>query len=642
MRILREHACSARWFKLAVRLIAISAILQCLLAAPPPATAATVELPLFLRVEILQRALAKHLFPQPGQTITLFQEGTYRYLHAEQPRFYIRNGQPHFVCHLAASMGVELLGAWPVGVAWRGSIDLTLQPFVDNQWQLRYRVVDSTMYDDKGVKPKVTGYIWDLSKRFLHPRLESFSLDLGMPQQEIVGLLRTCASPTETAQLDGALSTMTAGILVASDAGIIVPLELTVADSRLQATPPLPQAPLSPEEVEAFQQALEPWDAFLVFVIKSAGAELVDIEMREQLFDLLLTSRYELLPILAGEAAVNSGDPLRLLFTDAWQQLRLIIEGAEQRGLVQEKMLRYMTFINAGDALLALDKAAPGLGMQISTDGLRQLARTLQPDVSGDPLSFNWEVDPVLREMFQFAPEPEPLIETLTLRQRLLDFLIAKAWAAETEAISVAALNKRLDRWVPKAKELGEYHPIVAQLLTTIAEEELARGGLEPRYAAIYQHLVPTTALIESCWRQYVRTGDKVSFLKSQAGSVGIMQINQHVWRGFYNVERLRWDVAYNTQAGVQILMRYFKQYAIKVGEKTGDPSNAARAAYSIYNAGPRAVRRFMNPKSTAREKRVDERLWTIYQGVAAGGAVDLTTCRAASPATSTPVLPLP
>ena len=627
---------------LASRLVVIGTILFCLMTAPVKVWAATVELPLFLSTDLLQRALTKHLFPQPNQAITLFQEGRYRYLHAEQPRFYIRNGQPHFACHAAASMGFEFLGFWPMGVAWSGSIDLTLQPFVDAQWQLRYRVVDSTIHDDKGEKPGVTGYIWDLSKRFLHPRLETFTFDLAMPQKEIIGLLRTCAQPSDTAQLEVALRTMTAGVLVAGDAGITVPLALTVAESRLQPPPPLPQAVLTPEEVASFQQALEPWDAFLVFVIKSAGAEFVDQRMREQLFELLLTSRYDLLPILDGEAPVNAQDPLRTLFSAAWQQLRTIIEDGGKRGLMQDNMLRYMTFINAGDALLALDKAAPGLGMQLSTDGMRQLARTLQPGVAGDPLSFSWEVDPALRELFQFAPEPAPGIETITFRQRLLEFLIAPAWAAESEAMSVVDLNKRLERWVPTSQELDEYQPVVAQLIKAIADEELKQSGLTPVYAALYQHLMPTTALIESCWHQYVRKGDKVSFLYSQAGSVGIMQINQNVWRGFYNVERLRWDVAYNTQAGAQILMRYLKQYAIAVGEKSGEPNNAARSAYSIYNAGPRAARRFMNPKSSVREKRVDERLWAIYQGVAASGGVDLTTCRAASPGTPEPGASLP
>jgi hypothetical protein len=88
-------------------------------------------------------------------------------------------------------------------------------------------------------------------------------------------------------------------------------------------------------------------------------------------------------------------------------------------------------------------------------------------------------------------------------------------------------------------------------------------------YDAIYRHLMPTTALIESCWRQYVVRGGKVTYLRSAAASVGIMQINQRVWRGFYDVEKLRWDTAYNVRAGAQILMRYVKDYAIPYAERT-------------------------------------------------------------------------
>ncbi|MCJ7600576.1 MAG: hypothetical protein MUO63_03630, partial [Desulfobulbaceae bacterium] len=99
------------------------------------------------------------------------------------------------------------------------------------------------------------------------------------------------------------------------------------------------------------------------------------------------------------------------------------------------------------------------------------------------------------------------------------------------------------------------------------------------------------------------------------------------VWRGFYNLERLRWEVPYNIRAGSQILMRYLKQYGVAVADKNGDPSYAPRSTYSVYNAGPRAARRFMKKDSTSREKRVDERFWEIYQGIEAGGTVNLSAC---------------
>jgi soluble lytic murein transglycosylase-like protein len=133
--------------------------------------------------------------------------------------------------------------------------------------------------------------------------------------------------------------------------------------------------------------------------------------------------------------------------------------------------------------------------------------------------------------------------------------------------------------------------------------------------------------MIESCWQQYERKDDKIVTLRSPSGGIGIMQINQHVWRGFYNIERLQVDVAYNIQAGSQILMRYFKEYGTQVAKENGNPAHAARATYAAYNAGPRASRRFMKPNANARQKRVDEHLWDLYQKIAAGGSGDLSTC---------------
>ncbi|MCK9295560.1 MAG: lytic transglycosylase domain-containing protein [Desulfobulbaceae bacterium] len=613
----------------------VCAILLCLLTAPPRLSAAsTIELPLTLRTALLQHSIARYLNPLNDKPTVLYQEGPYRYLHSDQPRLYIRDRQPHFSSRILARLGFKFLGIWPVALNWNGSIDMTLSPYVDAQWQLRYHIVDSVISDNAGTKPMITGLVWKLVKHYLHPRLENFSLDLQPPQQEIVAFLRACASPAEMDQLDATLNSIVAGPLRSDVNGIVVPLMLTVPDRPLAAEMPLAaEAPLDSAELESFEKVLEPWDAFLVFVIKSAGADFVDTKMREQLFDLLLTSRYQLLPILAGEVSLAAGDPLRNLFVDAWHQLRLIIEEAEDRDLIQGQPLRYMTFVNAGDALLTLDAAAPRLGMQITTDGLRRLARTLQPGGTADPLYFDWEVDPALRELFQFAPEPapepaqEPAPESApaepppSLSRRLLDFLLPMVYADEAQR------SRSLNRWVPRSEELEEYRQQIGSLLQSAADEEISRSKLDPKYTEIFQHLVPATALIESCWRQFVDEGGQVTYLRSTAGSIGLMQINQHVWRGFYNLDRLRWEVPYNIRAGSQILMRYLTQYGMAVAAKNGDPGYAPRSTYSVYNAGPRAARRFMKKDSTSREKRVDEKFWTIYQGIEAGGKVDLSTC---------------
>ena len=80
-------------------------------------------------------------------------------------------------------------------------------------------------------------------------------------------------------------------------------------------------------EIDTYQQAFERWDAFLIFVIKGFGGDLVDQNIRGKLFDLLLTSRYQILPVLVGEypgvGVTRSGDSLfrlgRACMTSFWR-----------------------------------------------------------------------------------------------------------------------------------------------------------------------------------------------------------------------------------------------------------------------------------------------------------------------------------
>jgi hypothetical protein len=254
--------------------------------------------------------------------------------------------------------------------------------------------------------------------------------------------------------------------------------------------------------------------------------------------------------------------------------------------------------------------------MTLSAEGLRQLARSLRPGAAGDPLAYAWDVDPQMRRLFDVEEIPPP--EPAPPGKSWLDLFITTAYAADLPA---------LDRWVPKRDELDAYETRIGDLLQKESATELQRASLAAPHDRIYRHMVPTTALIESCWRQYVVRGGKVTYLRSAAGSVGIMQINQVVWRGFYEIERLRWDTAYNIRAGAQILMRYMKDYAIPYAQRTGDHNHIPRAAYAVYNAGPRAVGRFNKPTPHPREQRVDTHLLKLYQGIASGGQADLRTC---------------
>jgi hypothetical protein len=167
----------------------------------------------------------------------------------------------------------------------------------------------------------------------------------------------------------------------------------------------------------------------------------------------------------------------------------------------------------------------------------------------------------------------------------------------------------------------------MAQLLRLTMDRALQDSALDARYVPLCRAMMLATALQESCWRQFKRDGETIIPHTSSVGSIGLMQINQYVWRGFYDVGRLKWNTAYNARAGAEILLRYLAQYGISEEKQTGNLDNAARATYAVYNAGPKSVIRYRARNRSAREKKVDARFRKLYRGFAADGEVDLSRC---------------
>lgn len=594
------------------------------------AQAGNLEIPLRIPFDPIRQALSAQLATSAETPNVIYQEGPCRYLHLDAPHLEAHDGQLRFSGSGAASLGAELFGTCHSAADWHGTMEFTLAPQLDSAGHLRLRIVDSKLTDASGKSAPSLGFIWELSKQYLNPRLEQFSYDIGASRETLLAIIRSAAPPAHSAELEQALSQLQILEPRIEAQDIVVPIAIALPEAWLTApsAPTVAAAPLTETELETLDKTLQPWDAFLVYSIKQIALDSDNSTLRKGLFDLLLNSRYRLTDILSGEQPAT-GDPIRELFMSTWSDLRALLADAQREGLLDADLLRYALFINAGDALAALDHAAPGLGMQISTDGLRRLARSLRPGDLGDPLAYDEKIDPQLRQLFNVDEIPDPMTSpapTPTLPgQSWLEIFITSAHATDT-ANSAPDLPP-LDRWVPKSEELIAYTNRLAPLLQQTANEELQRTGIGKPYDQIFRNLVPTTALIESCWHQYVRSAGKPRYLRSQAGSVGLMQINQHVWRGFYDVERLKWDTAYNARAGTQILMRYMKDYAIDFADRSGDLNHIPRATYSVYNAGPRAVGRFNKPRSSNREQRVDQKLWTLYQGIAAGGHVDLSTC---------------
>ena len=154
---------------------------------------------------------------------------------------------------------------------------------------------------------------------------------------------------------------------------------------------------------------------------------------------------------------------------------------------------------------------------------------------------------------------------------RTLDWWHYFITAATSDAASIARLNQ----WLPSDTDLDAYLATLDALLSEIAQQEQARAKVPPPFLDIYRTLLRATPWQETCWRQYVWESGRIEPLRSSAGLVGLVQINQHVWRGVYDLNKLASDIAYNARAGNEILVHYLVDFAIKKKRTRADRRSA-------------------------------------------------------------------
>jgi hypothetical protein len=422
------------------------------------------------------------------------------------------------------------------------------------------------------------------------------------------------------------ISALETALLVVLLSSAVAANEAKLPEVKLAAAFQLPQLPgLSGPSADWRQ-----WDSFFTFVVKQFGQELSG-DLKDSLGEVFLDSRYELTSVIASSGGQN---PVPELFLSGWKRLSPVLNKALP-GLSQQTASRYATFISAADKLAVVGQQGAQLGLlQLTPDSLRGMARLLEPSGATDPIAYNLNVDSALRNLLGFTiplatPNPAPGIRQSGLRRLPLDVRRASLLPPWLDAVAIAAEPslKKLNGWVPDAKELDAYLAEVRALLVGMSDRVAAKSKLAEEYKPIYRQIVFTAGWQESCWRQYIRKGKDVTPLASATGDVGLMQVNRNTWRGVYDVKGLGGDIEYNGNAGGEILLYYLTRYAIRKNEAKQPGGNLARATYSSYNGGPSHLGRYRAAKPNPALKKVDEAFWEKFQAVSSGREMDVLSC---------------
>lgn len=588
-----------------------------------PALARNVELPLMFDFPFLRQVLLAQLYTEPNATVRVWQdEAGCSELVLSDPKVDGQAGRLRIVSVARARFSTAVGGQCTAWLNWQGLLEVFSEPSVqESPREVTFAVVDSRLYAAEGQGDSAAAKLWDGIKHQVQPQLARVRIDLDTPLRALEESLPLLLPQQASERAVSLVSLAMPAAVQVRDNGLELVFKLALP-ARPRGSIEMPREPiLNAQELVRWEAAWQSWDAFLTHVIKQAASDTALAPLRRALLTVLLEARYDLVTALT-QPTQGQLDPLRALFLRTWERLGPVLRELSQE-LPGEGAIRYLSFIAAVDALRAIDALGPEVGLEISADGLRRLARILAPHPSVDPLAYGVGVDPELRRVFGFGP---PLAFRARHDSHLNDWIpaLVRSAAAATEQPATG-----LDRWVPTKAEIGAYLPLVHALLEQAAGNVLRGNKLQGHYHSLYRKLVLATAWQESCWRQFVRKKGRIQALRSGAGSVGIMQINVRVWRGFYDPKALEADIAYNAGAGAEILAHYLVDYAIKKGEQTqtGQVEDLARATYAVYNGGPSHLRRYRQSKTSKALKEIDSAFWNKYQVIARGDEFAVASC---------------
>jgi len=590
-------------------------LLAILILQPVTVSAETVAIPVFLNFPQLQLLMKRAMFTDPDNSAQyLLDKDGCNTVSFSQPHLSAAGEGLRLNAKTLAIIGANLADGCMTITRWAGQTLVKGKPLLVNRHPLsvQFQLQAIELYDQQG-RVLSDSLLPQTYKAQLHQVLSRFRMDLKPATDQLKALLPDVVPRYSADRLTRMIDSLRIGHVKVRPSGLDVRLILDVEEFPEAETEPA----LTAIEVQQLEQRCQAWDAFLTFVVKKLAAATRSESLRSTLLDILLDIRYQIKYILTSNPK-NGPDPVKQLFVRSWERLEPVMREISIQ-LPEHNLLPFLSFITAADALEALDRLGPSAGLDISTDGLRRLARLLNDNPSIDPLKYPVEVDPALQQLFEFGIPPEIVPPKKPFSFKLQ--LIRPAYAASRW--------DRLNRWVPTAAELDPYLHEIRDLLLEEADERIKSTTIAQEYARVFRKLMLATAWQESCWRQYIVEQRKIVPLISGTGDIGMLQINEKVWRGFYSPAKLRWDITYNARAGSEILFKLMVNYALKRHEhkKDGGLPNLARATYSAYNGGPSQVGRYRSKNVPTAYKKIDVAFWKKYKQISQGNEFAVAQC---------------
>lgn len=351
-----------------------SLLLFILIALPfKPVSAEEFNLPLHLDYSLLKYALISQLYTGAGKTANLWNDRQgCSYLKLSDPRIDGPNGHIRLLNQVHTRLGTVIGNQCLTIIEWSGRLETLQKPTISaDRSVLSFPVTQATAYDAEGRRLTI-GKLEQLIERYAEPKLAKLNVDLNRYRGDIERKLVPFLPKEKETEIKDILNTLKFSSVAANDNNIGINLAF---NAPIKRTSPKTEAPLTAAEQKRWQATWQQWDEFLNKVIEQAARDTQSTELGNTLKQIQAESRSALQAGLKKHDS-DTEDPVRAFFLRSWERLAPQLKTIAKQ-LPEAQELRYMTFIAAADVLYELETIGRPFGLEISSNGLRRLARML-------------------------------------------------------------------------------------------------------------------------------------------------------------------------------------------------------------------------------------------------------------------------
>lgn len=603
------------------------------------AAAQTVSLPITVDHSLLRNMIVQQAFTGPNESAVVVREGGGCVnLLLSRPAVSGVRGLLRLEMDLFVQVGTPLGDQCLTPLQWQGRLVLFKRPqVVPDSWQLRFSLVDAQLLDAGGRPVTIANLLWSLVQERALSYIDDVVIDLAPPVNDLRGFLLPLFPEEVQGQTQKTLDSLRPGAVTVGDDALELEV-LAEVDQVYEPGDDRLETPLDGAALERLVKLWENWDGLLMYLVATIARQSLTEDEEYVLRNLLLDVRYQ---FIQAEADQNlTRDFIRQQFVATWQELEPIFKrhlATGEAGL--SRALGYLAFISAADALLVFDRLGPTFGLEISRNGLIRLAEMLHEDPM--LLLHPSYISPDLQKLFRITPrQQEPAEEEAPPEGGTgngagifkpgvpLGWLAGLLWSKE--AVASQPSFQEILKWKVPDQDIHGYIDRVAAVLHNTSRRPEHLEHIPKNLHQMYHRLIKAMAWQESCFRQFVVKDKKLTYLISYNNtSVGLMQVNERIWRGLFSRNSLRWDIDYNAAAGCQIASMYLHKYGLR-DRKTAaglDDDTLARLVYAMYNGGPSQYQKFLARLKAGKLYDSDKLFWEKYQWVSAGQLKKVSIC---------------